>query len=229
MAKYKLEALLVGLVILMTGAALSAIDSAYRSAPEMQLIAEDKALDGEIKDAILKIQALHTLTDFKSLSLSPQQSYVRLNNDGKCIDVDAHSQNHTIPNVKSQPADYQLRKITLCFAEKKLTQIESSFTAISESRKEKTLNRLTHKDPAVSAVDDVIITGSYNNMPNPALKVGDLENSFTKPHRLAFKRDYYLPHLKNTAYILQWTLDMHKRAAEKVNEKAVNIYLNYAN
>jgi len=216
------------LILLTFCAPLWALETQYQNPQDQALASEDSALDQQIKTTIMQIQSFHSLRDLKALTLSPQQTYVRLNNDGACIDVDSHSVNHTALSAKSAPVDYQLKSIRLCFSEKKLTRIESNFTQISNHRKEKLLNHLTHQDPSSAAVNDVVINGSFNGISDPALKVGDLENSLTKPHRVAFKRDYYLPHLKNTAYILQWTLDMHKRAAEKTNEKAVNLYLNYS-
>lgn len=228
MAHSKSKTILLGLALLGVATAAHAIDNAFRNPSAMQLAADDQALDSEIKDTILKIQRLHVLRDFKTLNLSPQQTYVRLNSNGECIEVDSHAVNHEMPTAKSAPIDYQVKHVRLCFAEKKLTKIESDFTAVSQVKRETTVNSFVHQDPTNVAVNDIVLSATYNNLKNANLRIGDLENSLTKPLRVSFKRDYYLPHLRNTAYILQLTYDLHKRQAVKTNEKAVNHYLNYA-
>lgn len=228
MGKYKLEATLVLLVLVSTSATLAAIDKAFRSAPEIQLIEEDKALDSEIQKTLVEIEKLHELKNLNSLHMSPQQTKVRVQTPGKCITVDAHSENHEMPMVKSAPIDYKSQNIQLCFEKSKLTSIESAFTAISQTKREKTVNSLIHRDPVQTAVNEIVLSTVFNELSKDTLRVGDLQNTFTQPMRIAFKRDYYLPHLRNTAYIMRRTLEMHKQEAVKLNRKTVNHYSNYA-
>lgn len=228
MAKYKLQITLVLLALISTGATLAAIDSAYRSAPEIQLIEEDRALDSEIQRTILEIEKLHELKNLSSLHMSPQQTKVRVQSQGQCITVDSHSENHEMRVVKSAPVDYKSQNIQLCYENAKLTRIESAFTSVSQTKGEKTVNNLIHRDPAKSAVNDIVLSSVFNELSKETLRVGDLQNTFTQPMRIAFKRDYYLPHLKNTAYIMRRTLEMHQQEAIKLNRKTVNHYSNYA-
>jgi hypothetical protein len=228
MAKYKLQITLVLLALISTGATLAAIDSAYRSAPEIQLIEEDKALDSAIQKTILEIEKLHELKNLSSLHMSPQQTKVRVQAQGQCITVDAHSENHEMRVVKSAPVDYKSQNIQLCYENNKLTRIESAFTSVSQTKGEKTVNNLIHRDPANSAVNDIVLSSAFNELSKDTLRVGDLQNTFTQPMRIAFKRDYYLPHLRNTAYIMRRTLEMHQQEAIKLNRKTVNHYSNYA-
>ncbi len=228
MGKFKLEITLAVLGVAMTGATLTAIDSAYRSAPEIQLIEEDKALDSEIQKTILEIEKLHELKNLSSLHMSPQQTKVRVQTPGQCIIVDAHAENHEMRVVKSAPIDYKSQNIQLCYENTKLTRIESAFTAVSQTKREKTVNSLIHRDPAKSAVNDIVLSTEFNELSKDTLRVGDLQNTFTQPMRIAFKRDYYLPHLRNTAYIMRRTLEMHQQEAVKLNRKTVNHYSNYA-
>ena len=227
MVKQKLESAFGGLLLVVACAALNAIDPVYKSPADAQMAAEDQALDQQIQQTILKIQNLHALKSFTSLHMSPQQTRVRLNSNGECLEVDAHADNHQMPMVKSAPIDYKLQNIHVCFANDKLTRIESAFTTISQVKREKTVNSFVHKEPATTAVNEIVLTGTFNEIKKDNLKVGDLQNSYVNPMRISFKKDYYLPHLKNTAYILQRTFDMHRQEAIKANTKTVNQYLNY--
>lgn len=227
MVKQKLESAFGGLLLVVACASINALDPVYKNAAEAQMVAEDQALDTQIQETILKIQNLHAIKQIKSLHLSPQQTRVRLNGSGDCVEVDAHSDNHEMPVIKSGPIDYKLQNIHVCFAQDKLTRIESAFTAISQAKREKTVNRFTHRDPAKTNVNDIVLSSIFNERQRDNLRVGDLQNSYTNPMRISFKKDYYLPHLKNTAYILQRTFDLHRHEAIKANTKTVNQYLNY--
>lgn len=227
MAIYPLKKILALGVFACSLTALAAIETAFRNAADAQLEAEDRTLDAQIREAMLKIQNLQDIRNMK-LHFSPQQTSVTLMSNGECIGVNSHTENHEMLRAKSAPVDYKLQNIQVCFANGKLARIESSFTAISQTKQEKSVNKFVHQDPTSQAVNDIVLSAVFNEHKKTNLRVGDLENSLTNPLRVSFKRDYYLPHLRNTAYILQLTYDLHKRAAVKTNEKAVNQFLNYA-
>ena len=216
--------LCAGLFALAAG--LAAIDSAYKNAPDTQLNLEDQALDSQIKDEIVKIEKLHSMRNLKSIHMSPQQTKIRLTANGECLEVDSHGENHEMVRIKSAPLDYKLQNIQVCFSGEKVSRIESAFTTISRQKQETLANTFVHKDPAKVTANDIVLSMKLNDRPKPSLRVGDLENTLVNPLRLSFKRDYYLPHLKNTAYILQLTYDWHKRESVKQNEKTVNQYIN---
>jgi hypothetical protein len=208
-------------------AGLAAIDSAFRHPSDEQLALEDQALDAQIRDTVLQLQKLHSLKSFQSMHMAPQQANVKWSANGECLEVLAHSQNHEMPRVKSAPIDYKVQSIAVCYANDKLSRIESVFTTVSQTKKEKDTNSLVHRDPVSASPNEIILTGSFNEMKKQNLRVGDLQNSYEKPMRISFKKDYYLPHLRQTTYILQRTYDMHRREAIRANTKTVNQYLNY--
>lgn len=209
-------------------AAITAIDSAYKNAPDTQVNIEDQALDAQIKEELIKIEKLHSMRNLKSIHMSPQQTKVRLSGNGECLEVDGHAENHEMPRIKSAPIDYKLQNIQVCFTNDKLSRIESAFTTISRQKQETLSNTFVHKDPTKVAANDIVLSVKFNDRQKPALKVGELENTTVNPLRLSFKRDYYLPHLKNTTYILQLTYAWHKREAVKTNEKTVQQYIQRA-
>lgn len=227
MAIYPIKRILPLGIFLCSITALAAVESVFRNAADAQLDAEDRTLDAQIRDAMLKIQTLQDIRNMK-LHFSPQQTSVTLMSNGECIGVNSHTENHEMLRAKSAPVDYKVQNIQVCFANGKLARIESSFTAISQTKREKSVNKFVHKDPTSQAVNDIVLSAILNDHKHTNLRVGDLENSLTNPLRVSFKRDYYLPHLRNTAYILQLTYDLHKREAVKTNEKAVNQFINYA-
>lgn len=225
MSRFTAFALLfAGLFALAAG--IKAIDSAYKNAPDTEVNIEDQALDSQIKEEISKIEKLHSLRNLKSIHMAPQQTKVRLTGNGECLEVDAHAENHEMVRIKSAPIDYKVQNIQICFAGDKVSRIESAFTTISLRKQETANNSFVHKDPAKVGANDIMLTTAMNQRPKPPLRVGDLENTKVNPLRLSFKRDYYLPHLRNTTYILQLTYDWHKREAVKTNEKTVQQYIN---
>jgi hypothetical protein len=217
-----------GLLIFMVGMSLAALEPAYQSAAEKELMVEDQMLDAQIQKTIVEIEELHALRNISNLHLSPQQTNVKLKENGSCIEVSAHSQDHEFLRAKSAPIDYKMQNIQLCYSKDKLTRIKSAFTTISRLKREKTENTFTHESPSSTSANDIILTGAFNEIASGKLRVGDLQNSTSKPIRVSFKKDYYLPHLKDTAYILQRTFDMHRHEAIQTNTKTVNKYLDYA-
>lgn len=209
-------------------AGIMAIDSAFKHPSDEQMAVEDQSLDQQIKETIQKIESLHKVRNFGSLHMAPQQTQVRLTGNGECIEINAHAENHEMPVVKSKTIDYKLQNINVCFNKEKLTRIESAFTAVSMTKREKTVNNFIHKDPLNTMVNDIVLSSIFNERKRDNLRVGDLQNSYTKPMRISFKKDYYLPHLRQTAYILERTLDLHRHEAIKANTKAVKQYVNSA-
>jgi hypothetical protein len=209
-------------------AGITAIDSAYKNAPDTEVNLEDQALDSQIKEEIVKIEKLHSLRKLKSIHMAPQQTKVRLSGNGECLVVDAHAENHEMVRIKSAPIDYKVQNIQICFTGDKVSRIESAFTTISLQKQETADNSFIHKDPGKVGANDIVLTTAMNQRPKPPVRIGDLENTKVNPLRLSFKRDYYLPHLRNTTYILQLTYDWHKREDVKTNEKTVRTYINRA-
>jgi hypothetical protein len=208
-------------------AAITAIDSAYKNAPDSATSMEDQALDGQIKEEILKIEKLQSMKNLKSLHMSPQQTRVRWMSKGECLEIDSHAENHETPRAKSAPIDYKVQNMQLCFSNDKLSRIASAFTVVSQQKREITTNNFVHKDPTTATANEIVLVDTFNDQKKPVLRVGDLENTVANPLRISFKRDYYLPHLRNTTYILQRTFEMHKQEAVKMNTKTVNQYMNY--
>jgi hypothetical protein len=217
---------LIFVALFALAAALAAIDGAYKYAPDTQVNIEDQAMDAQIKDEIAKIEKLHTLHELKSIHMAPQQTRIR--KSGECLEIDAHAENHEAIRAKSAPVDYKVQNIQICFSGNKLTRIESAYTTISRVKQETIAQSLIHRDPMQVDANDIVISPKYNERQRPPLRVGDLQNTKVNPMRLSFKRDYYLPHLKNTAYIMQLTYDWHRREAVKLNEKTVQQYINRA-
>lgn len=226
-ARFRDFALLFGALFALA-AAITAIDSAFKHPSDEQMTVEDQALDKQIKDTILQLQGLHNVKNINSLHMAPQQAQVKLTGNGECLEVSAHAQNHEMPVIKSSAIDYKVQSIVVCYAKDKLTRIESTFTTISQTKREKNVNNLLHQDPVASSANNITISGTFNDIKKDNLKVGDLQNSYIKPMRIAFKKDYYLPHLRQTAYILQRTYDLHRHEAIRANTKTVNQYMNYA-
>ncbi len=208
-------------------AGLAAIDSAFKHPSDEQLAAEDQALDAQIRETVMQLQQLHSLKAYPAMRMAPQQANVKWSANGECLEVSAHAQNHEVPRVKSAPVDYKVQSIAVCYANDKLSRIESVFTTVSQTKKEKDTNSLVHRDPVTASPNEIILTGAFNEIRKSNLRVGDLQNSYEKPMRISFKKDYYLPHLRQTAYILQRTYDMHRHEAIRANTKTVNQYLNY--
>lgn len=200
--------------------------TALLAASDPQLNHEDASLDAQIKEAISRIEKLHTLRELKSLHLAPQQTRIKLSGSGECLEVDSHADTLEVPRAKSAPVDYKTETIHICFSGNKLTRIESAFTTVSRLKQEKVANSFVHRNPGEATPNEIEITTAFNDRQKSPLRVGDLENTAINPLRLSFKRDYYLPHLKNTAYILQLTYDWHRREAIKLNEKTVQQYIN---
>ena len=208
-------------------AGLAAIDSAFKHPSDEQLAAEDQALDAQIRETVLQLQQLHSLKSYPTMHVAPQQANVKWSANGECLEVSAHAQNHEVPRVKSAPVDYKVQSIAVCYANDKLSRIESVFTTVSQTKKEKDTNSLVHRDPVTASPNEIILTGAFNEIRKSNLRVGDLQNSYEKPMRISFKKDYYLPHLRQIAYILQRTYDLHRHEAIRANTKTVNQYLNY--
>lgn len=209
-------------------AGITAIDSAYKNAPDTDLNLEDQALDAQIQEEVKKIEKLDALRKLNSLQYSPQNTKISVSANGECLEINGHAENHEVPRIKSAPVDYKVQRMQVCFTGGKLARIESAFTTVSLLTRETNANRLVHENPAAATPNDIIISRVLNERTAPPLKVGDLENSKVNPLRLSFKRDYYLPHLRNTLYNLQLTYDWHRRAGIKANGKVVQQYINRA-
>lgn len=209
-------------------AGIAAIDSAYKNAPDSDLNLEDQALDAQIQEEVKKIEKLDSLRRLHSLHLSPQNTKINVSANGECLEVDAHAENHEMPRIKSAPVDYKIQRMQVCFTGGRLSRIESAFTTVSLRTNETSANKLVHENPAGVSANDIVLSRVMNKSASPPLRVGDLENSKVNPLRLSFKRDYYLPHLRNTLYNLQLTYDWHRRVEVKKNEKTVQQYINRA-
>jgi hypothetical protein len=73
--------------------------------------------------------------------------------------------------------------------------------------------RVVYADPTVKHPDSLLVESSFHMKTKRIVRLGDMENSKLRGHRLVFMRDCYLPRL---------TYDMHRNTATHHNRNTVN-------
>jgi hypothetical protein len=104
----------------------------------------------------------------------------------------------------------------------KLLAIESTFTESSMKHGERDQIRVVYADPTVKHPDSLLVESSFHMKTKRIVRLGDMENSKLRGHRLVFMRDCYLPHLNDLEYHLRLTYDMHRNTATHHNRNTVN-------
>lgn len=187
-----------------------------------ELLETEAILDARIQAVALRIQEMMILKELPEIRIAPTRTQIELTNNPNCINYDSFSFGDSVERAGLPSNGYYLKNVKLCFKEAKLLGIESTFTESSMKHGERDQIKIVYADPTANHPDSLLVESSFHMSGKRTVKLGEMENSKLRGHRLVFKRDCYLPHLSDLEYHLRVTYDMHKNTATHRNRDTVN-------
>jgi hypothetical protein len=87
----------------------------------------------------------------------------------------------------------------------------------------KDLELIVDPDPNTENMDDVIILHRYNEKPTQVIVLGSMHNTPNNPHRVVFKRDFYLQLLDHFNSLYRMVDGYAKKDSNEYNEKVLQL------
>ncbi len=108
----------------------------------------------------------------------------------------------------------------------RLTMVVSRITDDHIKDGIKNVELVIDPDPQTENMDDVIIIHRYNQKPTNVIVLGAMHNTPNFPHRLQFKRDFYLLLLDHFDILYKMVDGYSKKDGNKYNEKVIEYLKN---
>lgn len=108
----------------------------------------------------------------------------------------------------------------------KLTMVVSRITNDHIKDGVKDVELVIDQDPESENMDDVIIIHRYNQKPTNVIVLGAMHNTPNFPHRVQFKRDFYLLLLDHFNILYKMVDGYSKKDGNKYNEKVIDLLKN---
>lgn len=108
----------------------------------------------------------------------------------------------------------------------KLTMVVSRITNDHIKDGVKDVELVIDQDPESENMDDVIIIHRYNQKPTNVIVLGAMHNTPNFPHRVQFKRDFYLLLLDHFNILYKMVEGYAKKDSNKYNEKVIDLLKN---
>jgi hypothetical protein len=197
-------------------------DSEIPEQRSKELEQAERVLDDRIRAIALRIQEMIILKELPVVRFYPLRTVIKVEDDVNCIEYDTFTFGNVVGNPGSPSKAYYLKNMKLCFAGAKLLKIESEFIEASLKRDEKNQITVVHSDPTASDPNEIVMETHFNKTGGQTIKLSELENTMSYPHRVAYKRDFYVNHLTNLVYHLRTSYEMHKKSAKNRDRDAVN-------
>lgn len=105
----------------------------------------------------------------------------------------------------------------------KLTMVVSRITNDHIKDGVKDVELVIDQDPESENMDDVIIIHRYNQKPTNVIVLGAMHNTPNFPHRVQFKRDFYLLLLDHFNILYKMVEGYAKKDSNKYNEKVIDL------
>jgi hypothetical protein len=87
----------------------------------------------------------------------------------------------------------------------------------------KDLELIVDPDPNTENMDDVIILHRYNEKPTQVIVLGSMHNTPNNPHRVVFKRDFYLQLLDHFNSLYRMVDGYAKKDSNEYNQKVLQL------
>jgi len=87
----------------------------------------------------------------------------------------------------------------------------------------KDIELVIDSDPNTENMDDVIILHRYNQKPTNVIVLGSMHNTPNNPHRVQFKRDFYLQLLDHFNSLYRMVDGFAKKDGNEYNQKVINL------
>lgn len=107
-----------------------------------------------------------------------------------------------------------------------LTMVVSRVTEDNIKDEVKNVELVIDPDPQSEGMDDVIIIHRYNQKPTNVIVLGAMHNTPNFPHRMQFKRDFYLLLLDHFDILYKMIDGYSKKDGNKYNEKVIEYLKN---
>jgi hypothetical protein len=87
----------------------------------------------------------------------------------------------------------------------------------------KDIELIVDPDPNTENMDDVIILHRYNEKPTQVIVLGSMHNTTNNPHRVVFKRDFYLQLLDHFNSLYRMVDGYAKKDSNEYNQKVLQL------
>ena len=197
--------------------------------PQENLNEAEGKMDKKILEINKSLGTYHVLKEVK-LEYLPQQTEVIKGDEGGFSTIKLISYDFIPLGYSGKSVGHKEKYVKLFFKGETLEKIETKVLEQNFREDTRYTSKVEDPKPSTEKMDDLVVVTQFNREDTYKVELKDMDNTLANPHRLKFKRDYYIPHLTHFEKLFRYTLAYQKffgRGSDKVTIERLKRSLNY--